>query len=67
MNDLNESSRSSVVFVVEYSQLPLHELEGFLIVMQKLFINAVLIRITGIVLNYYEPDIHSYKHVPLTK
>jgi hypothetical protein len=53
MNALNESSRSSiVVFVIEESKLPLLEIEALVITVQKLLINAVLIGITCVVLDF---------------
>jgi hypothetical protein len=53
MNALDEPSRSSVVVVViEESKLPLLELEGLLIMVQKLLINAILVGITGVALEF---------------
>jgi hypothetical protein len=53
MNALDESSRSSIVVVViEKSKLPLLELEGLLIMVQKLLINAILVGITGVALEF---------------
>ena len=52
MNALDEPSRSSVVVVIEESKLPLLELEGLLIMVQKLLINAVLIGITCVALDF---------------
>jgi hypothetical protein len=59
-------SQPSVV-VIEKSKLPLLEHEGLLIAMQKLIINAVLIRVTAVALDWMSFIFILHKYIPLTK